>query len=84
MPKLVETITIEEREILVFKRRPSIVREICVDCGVVVSMITPAHAAFLTTQNIERIFLLMQNGEVHHSSHGNGKTLVCLNSLSSI
>ena len=75
-------ITIEDREILVVKRRHYVIREHCARCGFEVSMIAPSHAALLAFRDIETIYAWMRTGRVHLSSTRNsGKFFVCLNSL---
>jgi hypothetical protein len=81
VPRLRTEITIEDREILIVKKRRYVVREHCRRCGREVSMITPSHAALLAFRDLETIHSWMRSEKVHLSADAPEKRLVCLNSL---
>jgi hypothetical protein len=81
VPTLRTKITIEDREVVIVRKRHYVVRGHCSRCGREVSMVTPRHAALLTFCDLETMSVLMQTGKVHPFSNGTEKPLVCLNSL---
>jgi hypothetical protein len=82
VPRMRTEITIEDREILVVKRRHYVIREHCARCGFEVSMIAPSHAALLACRDLETVYSWMRTGKVHLSSERSSeKSFVCLNSL---
>jgi len=73
-------ITVETDEILFVGHRSGIV-DICPDCGEAGRLVSPQHAADLTSISAETICAWAETGAVHCSRTTDGVLLVCLKSL---
>ena len=81
MPKIHREVLIETHEISVITRKSSFIRAYCEHCGREVSLLPPAKAAFLTCQETEQIYSLMDSNRVHYRYFKDDKPFVCLTSL---
>lgn len=81
MPKIQREVFIETREISIIKRKSFFIRAYCEHCKREVSLLPPAKAAFLTCQETEKIYSLMNSNKVHYRYFNEGKPFVCLTSL---
>lgn len=81
MTKIQREVLIETHEISIIKRKSFFVRAFCEDCGREVSLLPPAKAAFLTCQETEKVYSLMDSNKVHYQYFKGGKPFVCLTSL---
>ena len=81
MAKIQREVLIETREISVIRRKSLLVRAYCEHCQREVSLIPPAKAAFLTCQETENIYSLMDANKVHFRYFKDDKPFICLTSL---
>ncbi len=81
MRKVQTRVLIEVNETRMLRRRRPI-RAFCEGCDRDVRMLSPSSAAELLSVNRARIFFLMDTRRIHSQSNDDGKTLICLPSLS--
>jgi hypothetical protein len=74
-------ITLKARQALVVRSVRGGTETYCADCGVVAPMITPEEAATATGLSHRDLFRRIETGRIHYSETSEGKTLVCLASL---
>ena len=81
MTKIRSEVSIETNETFVLKRNRFFVRTRCDACGHLVSMITPAEAAFLVCQDLSDIYSMIDKRQIHFRYIKNETPLICLKSL---
>ncbi len=81
MAKIQREVFIETHEVSIIRRKSVFVRAYCEHCEREVSLFPPAKAAFLTCQETEQIYSLMDSNKVHFRYFKDNKPFVCLTSL---
>jgi hypothetical protein len=75
------TITVEQREITVLRRRRRVTQQWCDACAQQVEMLNPEQAAAVVSRSVRTIYRQIEAGQLHFSETPEGLVWVCLNSL---
>lgn len=78
------TITVEENETWLIRRRRYFTRRFCPRCGREVCMVPPDEAALLACRDVRSIYSFMETDDFHVIYVEGVKPLICLISLCSI
>jgi hypothetical protein len=81
MAKIRTEVFIETSEIFIIKRKRTVVRTWCEDCGREVSMLPLQEAAFITGHDVKAIRSMMENQRIHFCYLKPEMPSVCLRSL---
>lgn len=81
MAKIRTEILIETSEIYIVRKKQFFVRHWCQNCNREVNMLSPSDAAFLTCQDTNTIYSLIDKKEIHYFYQNTESILICLRSL---
>jgi hypothetical protein len=74
-------VTVETRSLAVIRPASQAIRLWCQDCGAIVPMVTPEHAARLSGATVRAIYRRIEAGGLHFAEAASEPLLVCSDSL---
>ncbi len=75
------TITVEQQEILVLRRRRRVTQRWCDGCAQQVEMLSPEQAVAVVGRSARAIYRQIEAGQLHFTETPEGLVWICLNSL---
>jgi len=75
------TITVEQQEILVLRRRRRVTQRWCDACAQQVERLSPEQAVAVVGRSARAIYWQIEAGQLHFSETPEGLVWICLNSL---